>query len=163
MIYLLTTDRKTVNYYSLNHTLELIYFDSYPQETIKKAVESFKFFQLSTIALKKKRRMFDSYTSVYMYFLRLQRAKTTLHHLTSKRHGRWEGWYHKAAPNSVTHFRPVNCCRIEHDFFHWLYRRGVLEYMITFQRSSYATVWNSRYNVTSPVKTPYFIIDKLPI
>ena len=21
------------------------------------------------------------------------------------------------APNSVKHFRPVNCCRIEHDFF----------------------------------------------
>ena len=51
----------------------------------------------------------------------------TLHRLTSRRYGRWEGWRHKTAPNSVTRFRPVNCCRIEHDFYHWFYRRGMLE------------------------------------
>ena len=36
MIYLLTTERQTVNYYSTIHALELIYFDSNTQETMKK-------------------------------------------------------------------------------------------------------------------------------
>ena len=36
MIYLLTTDRQAVNYYSIIHILELIYFDSNAQETMKK-------------------------------------------------------------------------------------------------------------------------------
>ena len=36
VIYLLTTDRQTVNYYSTIHALELIYFDSNTQETMKK-------------------------------------------------------------------------------------------------------------------------------
>ena len=34
VIYLLTTDRQTVNYYSTIHALELIYFDSNTQEMI---------------------------------------------------------------------------------------------------------------------------------
>ena len=29
--------------------------------------------------------------------------------------------------NSIKHFRPVNDCRINTIFYHWLYRRGVLE------------------------------------
>ena len=33
VIYLLTTDRQTVNYYSTINALELIYFDSNTQET----------------------------------------------------------------------------------------------------------------------------------
>ena len=36
VIYLLTTDRQTVTYYSTIHALELIYFDSNTQETMKK-------------------------------------------------------------------------------------------------------------------------------
>ena len=64
------------------------------------------------------------YTRVYMHFLRLWCAKTTLHSLKSRSHGRWEEWRHKTAPNSVTHFRSVICCRIEQ---HWLYRWDVLE------------------------------------
>ena len=36
MIYLHTTDRQTVKYYSTIHALELIYFDSNTQETMKK-------------------------------------------------------------------------------------------------------------------------------
>ena len=34
--YLLISDRQTVNYYSTIHALELIYFDSNTQETMKK-------------------------------------------------------------------------------------------------------------------------------
>ena len=40
VIYLLTTDRQTVIYYSTIHALELIYFDSNTQKTIKKQLES---------------------------------------------------------------------------------------------------------------------------
>ena len=36
VIYLLTTDRQTVNYYSTIQALELIVFDSNTQETMKK-------------------------------------------------------------------------------------------------------------------------------
>ena len=36
VIYFLTTDRQTVNYYSIIHALEIIYFDSNTQETMKK-------------------------------------------------------------------------------------------------------------------------------
>ena len=36
MIYLLTTDRPTVIYYSTNHAQELIYFDSNTYKTTKK-------------------------------------------------------------------------------------------------------------------------------
>ena len=53
------------------HTLELIYFDCNTQDTMEKAVVSFRVFQLSAIALKKSCQMFDCNTSVYMYFLRL--------------------------------------------------------------------------------------------
>ena len=146
VIYLLTTDRYNSELLLNNSRTRVDLFRFLHTRNDEEAVVSFRFFQLSTIALKKSRRMFDCYASVYIYFLWLQRAKTTLHHLTSKRHGRWEGWRHKTAPNSLTHFRPVNCCRIEHEFLplsiYWC-RRGVLEYIITFQWSSYATVWNS--------------------
>ena len=37
-----------------------------------------------------------------MYFLRLLCAETTLHRLTSRKHGRWKGWRHKTAAISVT-------------------------------------------------------------
>ena len=40
VMYLLTTDRQTVNYYSTIHALELIYFDSNTQETMKKQLYS---------------------------------------------------------------------------------------------------------------------------
>ena len=43
VIYLLTTDRQTVNYYSTIHAIELIYFDSYTQETIKNQLGPSKF------------------------------------------------------------------------------------------------------------------------
>ena len=36
VIYQLATDRQTVNYYSTIHALELIFFDSNTQETMKK-------------------------------------------------------------------------------------------------------------------------------
>ena len=49
VIYLLTTDRQTVIYYSTIHALELIYFDSNTQKTMKKAVRTFRFFQFSAI------------------------------------------------------------------------------------------------------------------
>ena len=65
---LLTTDRQSVIYCSTIHALELIYFDSYKQETMKKAVVSFRFFQLSAIALKNPANIFDCNTDVYMYF-----------------------------------------------------------------------------------------------
>ena len=55
-------------------------------------------------------------TGIRGYFLRSQCAKTTLHLLLSRRHGRWEGWRHKTAAISVAWFHPVNCCRIEQDF-----------------------------------------------
>ena len=71
VIYLLITARQTVTYYSTIHILELIYFDSNTQETIKKAVVSFRFFKLSVIAPKKSRQRFNCNASVYMYLLRL--------------------------------------------------------------------------------------------
>ena len=40
MIYLRTTDRRTVNYYSTIHALELIYFDSNTQEMTKTHLKS---------------------------------------------------------------------------------------------------------------------------
>ena len=52
VIFLLTTDRQSVNYYSTIHAIELIYFDSNTRND-EKAVVSFRFFQLSAIALKK--------------------------------------------------------------------------------------------------------------
>ena len=54
-----TADRQTVNYYSTIHALELIYFN-YDEKAV-----SFRFFKLSTIALKKSRQRFDFNTSVY--------------------------------------------------------------------------------------------------
>ena len=38
VIYLLTTDRQTVNYYLTIHALKLVYFDSNIQETMKKKI-----------------------------------------------------------------------------------------------------------------------------
>ena len=99
-----------------NSLLELIFSDSKHARNDEKAVVSFWFFRLSAITLKKSRQRFDCNASVYMYLLHLLCAKTTLHCLTSRRHGWCEGWRHKTAPNSIKHFRPVNCCRIEHDF-----------------------------------------------
>ena len=49
VIYLLTTDRQTVSYYSTIHALAMIYIVSNDEQ----AVVSFRFFQLSAIELKK--------------------------------------------------------------------------------------------------------------
>ena len=65
---MLAIERQTVNYYSTIHALELIYFDSNTQETMKK-----RLYPSDAIALKKSRQMFDCNASVYMYFLRLSR------------------------------------------------------------------------------------------
>ena len=81
----------------------------------EKAVVSFRFFQLSAMHWKLPDIYFSCNTDVYMYFLRLICAKTTLHRLTTRKHGRWEGWRHKTAAISVTQFRPVICYRIKHD------------------------------------------------
>ena len=50
VIYILTTDQQTVNYYSLVQALELIYFDSNTINIIKVA-ETVDIVQLSAIAL----------------------------------------------------------------------------------------------------------------
>ena len=68
VIYLLTTDRQTVSYYSTIHALELICFNSNTQETMKKQLFP-SYSSISTLALKKSRQMFDCNASVYMYFL----------------------------------------------------------------------------------------------
>ena len=109
MIYLFTTDRQTVNYYSTIHTLELTYFHSNTQETMKKQLYPS-----------------DSFNFPPLHGRSPAEAKRTLHRLTSRRHGRWEGWRHKTAPNTVTHFRPVKCTIV----YHWLYKRDVLEYYV---------------------------------
>ena len=57
-----------MNYYSTIHTLELIYFDSNTQETMKNVVVSFRFFQLSAIALKKVLTLTQAFTRMSYVF-----------------------------------------------------------------------------------------------
>ena len=80
MIYLLTTDRQTVNYYSTIHALELIYFDSNTINGINVA-ETVDIVQLSAIALQISRQIFDCNAGIYTRLLRLLCAKTTFHRL----------------------------------------------------------------------------------
>ena len=67
----------------------------------------------------------EDFNECYMKFISMKQAFIylfiSLPRLTSRRHGRWEGWRQKTAPTSVTHFRPVNCCRMEHNFFTIVY------------------------------------------
>ena len=79
VIYLLTTAWQTVICYSIIHTLDLICFDSNTQETYPSDSSNFPPY-------------FDCNTDIYMYFLRLLCAETTLHHLMSRKHAWWEGW-----------------------------------------------------------------------
>ena len=95
MIYLLITDRQTVNYYySTIHALELIYFDSNTNIGFSNiysilnginginVAETVDIVQLSTIALQISRQICDCNAGIYTQILRLLCAKTTFHRLT---------------------------------------------------------------------------------
>ena len=128
------TDRQTVNYYSTIHALELIYFDSNTQETMKKHLYLLVSSNLPPLHWRNPAKGL-TVTQVFTCISYVSNVQIT----TSRRHGPWEGWCNKTAPKSVTHFCPVNCCRIEHDFYHWLYRRGVLESAVHCRKPDFIT------------------------
>ena len=82
VIYLRTTDRQSVNYYSTIHALEADLFRFEHTINDKITFEDFSFFELSAIALKKSRQKLDCFANVYTYLSRLSSVKTTIHRLT---------------------------------------------------------------------------------
>ena len=81
MIYILTTDRQTVNYYSTIHALEVIHFDSNTQINGIKVAETVNIVQLCAIAMQVSRQIFDC-MPVFTHLLRLLCDKKKLHRLT---------------------------------------------------------------------------------
>ena len=109
-----TIDQQTMIYYSTIHALELIYFNSNTQETMKKQLYASVSSNFPPLHWRIQ-QIFLSVTAAYMYFVHLVCAKMTFHSLTSRKDGQWEGWRHKTATISVSQFRPVICCRIRHE------------------------------------------------
>ena len=102
------------------HALELIFFDSNTQETAKKQLypsDSSNFPPSPNVWRFKRSHLFLTFIT----------RKNDVTPSNIKEICRWKGGLHKTAPNCVMHFRPNNYCRIKHDFYYWLYRRGVLE------------------------------------
>ena len=60
-----------MNYYWTIHALELIYFDSNTQETMKKQLFIFQILSTFLHYTEEISQIFDCNASVYMYFLRL--------------------------------------------------------------------------------------------
>ena len=81
----LTTDRQTVNYYSTIHSLELIYFDSKTQETMKKQLYPSDFYNFPSLQWRNPVKGLSvtqaSTCTSYVFHVRKKNDKTTLHHL----------------------------------------------------------------------------------
>ena len=146
VIYLFTTGLQTVNCCSTIHALELTYIDSNTLETMKKQLylsDTFKFPPLHWRCPAKGLTVVQAFTCIsYVYNAQ---KDVTPSNVNLRRHGRFKGWRHKTAPNSTI-------------FYHWLYRRGVLEYYVKS-----LTVWgfgcHDNLNLALVAKFSFFISE----
>ena len=115
VIYLLTTDRQTVNYYSTIHALELTYYDCNTQDRLKKQLYRSDSSNIPPLNWRNPvkdltvMQAFTCFSNVY----NVQKRRYTVYHQGDLVDGKDDiiKWH-----QIVTHFRPVNCCGIEHDF-----------------------------------------------